>query len=147
MSNSSQRTRPVGWVLWEELLEEVILHITPLCSLFIPYGFKGQAHVSIYRTSENCKSLVLQDRCNIERYNNFGEIWSLFHKKAIVIYRFYITLNPSQKWAKTQSKVFEWPPNSNLTCMLWCFIVRKKIRKVNKYRRFVKKRFWHFDKG
>ena len=24
---------PVGLVLWEELLEDVILHITPLCSL------------------------------------------------------------------------------------------------------------------
>ena len=32
-SNSSQSTRPVGRVLWEELLEEVRLHITPLCSL------------------------------------------------------------------------------------------------------------------
>ena len=29
--------------LWEELLEEVILHITPLC--FIGYTFKGQVHV------------------------------------------------------------------------------------------------------
>ena len=33
MSNSSQSTSPAGWVLWEELFEEVILHITPLCSL------------------------------------------------------------------------------------------------------------------
>ena len=33
MSNSSQSTRPTGRVLWEELLEEVILHITPLCCL------------------------------------------------------------------------------------------------------------------
>ena len=32
-SNSSQSTCPVGRVLWKELLEEVILHITPLCSL------------------------------------------------------------------------------------------------------------------
>ena len=32
-SLSSQSTRPVRWVLWEELLEEVILHFTPLCSL------------------------------------------------------------------------------------------------------------------
>ena len=32
-SNSSQSTRPVGLVLWEELLEEVKLHITPFCSL------------------------------------------------------------------------------------------------------------------
>ena len=33
MSNSFQSTRPAGRVLWEELLEEVILHIAPLCSL------------------------------------------------------------------------------------------------------------------
>ena len=33
---------------------------------FIAYTFKGQVHVFIYRTSENCKSLVLQDKCNIE---------------------------------------------------------------------------------
>ena len=33
MSNSSQSTHPVGRVLWEELLEEVMLHITPLSSL------------------------------------------------------------------------------------------------------------------
>ena len=32
-STSSQSTRPVGRVLWEELLKEVVLHITPLCSL------------------------------------------------------------------------------------------------------------------
>ena len=32
-SNSSQSTRPVGKVLWEELLDEVIINITPLCSL------------------------------------------------------------------------------------------------------------------
>ena len=32
-SNSSQSTHPVGLVLWEESLEEFILHITPLCSL------------------------------------------------------------------------------------------------------------------
>ena len=33
MSNSSQSTRPVGPVLLEELLEGVILQITPLCYL------------------------------------------------------------------------------------------------------------------
>ena len=32
-SNSFQNTHPVGQVLWEELREEIILHITPLCSL------------------------------------------------------------------------------------------------------------------
>ena len=32
-SYSSQSTRPVGRVLWEELLKEVILHITHLCCL------------------------------------------------------------------------------------------------------------------
>ena len=33
---------------------------------FIAYTFKGQVHVLIYRTCENCKPLVLQDKCNIE---------------------------------------------------------------------------------
>ena len=33
MSNSSQSTRPVGCVLWEELLWEDKLHITQFCSL------------------------------------------------------------------------------------------------------------------
>ena len=32
MRNSSQSTHPTGQVLWEKLLVEVILHITPLCS-------------------------------------------------------------------------------------------------------------------
>ena len=32
-SKSSQSTCPVGQVLWEEFLKEVILHITCLCSL------------------------------------------------------------------------------------------------------------------
>ena len=41
MSNSSQSTPPVGRVLWKELLEEVKLHITPICSS----AFKGQVHV------------------------------------------------------------------------------------------------------
>ena len=38
-SNSSQSTHPVGRVLWKELLEEVILHIT------LAYALKGQVHV------------------------------------------------------------------------------------------------------
>ena len=41
VSNSSQSTHPIGRVLWKELLEEVILHITPI----IAYVFKGQVHV------------------------------------------------------------------------------------------------------
>ena len=34
-------------------------------------------------------------------------------------YSIYISLNLSQKRALTQPKVCEWPPNSNLTCILW----------------------------
>ena len=44
MSNSSGSTYPVGRVLWEELLNEVILHITPLCSLLHTL-LKGQVPV------------------------------------------------------------------------------------------------------
>ena len=32
---------------------------------FIAYAFKGHVHV-FCRTSESCKSLILQDKCNIE---------------------------------------------------------------------------------
>ena len=64
MSNSSQSTRPTGRrVLWEELLEEVILHITPLCSL-LHMLLKDKCKWM----SENCKSLILQDKYNIEIY-------------------------------------------------------------------------------
>ena len=35
MSISSHSTHPVGLVLLEEILEEVILHITPLCALLL----------------------------------------------------------------------------------------------------------------
>ena len=53
MGYSTQSTRPVGITQGS--------HIT-YCSLvfIIAYAFKGQV------TSENCKSLVLQDKCNIE---------------------------------------------------------------------------------
>ena len=44
MNNSSLSTCPVGRVLWEELLEGAILHITPLCYL-LHNAFKGQLHV------------------------------------------------------------------------------------------------------
>ena len=43
MSNSLQSTHPAGRVLWEELLEEIILQMTPLCSF--AYAFIGQVHV------------------------------------------------------------------------------------------------------
>ena len=62
-SNSSQSTRPVGRVLWEEYMEEVVLYITPLCSLLHTL-LKDKC--IFCRTSDNCKSLVLQDKYNIE---------------------------------------------------------------------------------
>ena len=81
MSSSSQSTCPVGRVLWEELLKEVIWacsprnffnkngviwceHITPLCSLL--HTLLKDKCLCICRMSENCKPLVLQDKCNIE---------------------------------------------------------------------------------
>ena len=63
MSNSPHSSCPVGQVLWNELLEEVILHITPLCSLL--HILLKDVECVCWK-SENCKSLVLQDRCNIE---------------------------------------------------------------------------------
>ena len=55
MSNSSQSTRHVGRVLWEELLEEVKLHITPFM-FFI--AFKGQVHVFA-----GCLKIVSHSSC------------------------------------------------------------------------------------
>ena len=34
--------------------------------VFTAYAFKGQVPSCVYKTSENCKSLVLQDKCNFE---------------------------------------------------------------------------------
>ena len=39
------------------------LHITPLCSLLHILLKDGDC---VCRTSENCKSLILQDKCSIE---------------------------------------------------------------------------------
>ena len=55
-------------MLWEELLKEVILHITPLCSLLHTLLKDKTFSACVCRTSEICKSLVLQDKCNIEIY-------------------------------------------------------------------------------
>ena len=41
---------------------------------FIAYAFKGQEHVI---TSENCKSLVLQAKCNIEIFLSPENKWAL----------------------------------------------------------------------
>ena len=68
MSNSFHSSRPVGRVLWDELIEGVVLHITPLCSLLHILLKDGEC---VCRTSENCKSLVLQDKCNIEILGRF----------------------------------------------------------------------------
>ena len=67
MSDSSQSTRPTGQVLWEELLEEAILHFTPLCSL-LHMLFKGQVHVfagreKIVRHSSCRTSAILKYFC------------------------------------------------------------------------------------
>ena len=56
-------------MLWEELIEEVILHITPSCSLLHTL-LKDKC--MLCRTSENCKSLVLQKKCNIEIFLSPG---------------------------------------------------------------------------
>ena len=48
-------------MLWEELLEEVILCIF----FFIANTFKGQVHAFAGQI-KNCTSLVLQDKFNIE---------------------------------------------------------------------------------
>ena len=52
---------------------KVILHITPLCSLLHILLKDGGC---VCRTSEDCKSLVLQDKCNIEIFLS-PAYWSL----------------------------------------------------------------------
>ena len=58
-SNSSHR--PSGRVLWEELPEEVMSHIIPLC--FIGYAFIGQVHVFAGRVKivghSSCKTSAI----------------------------------------------------------------------------------------
>ena len=62
MSNSSQSTHPTRRVFWEELLWEVILQITPLCSLLHTL-LKDKC--MCMQDKGNCESLILQDKCNI----------------------------------------------------------------------------------
>ena len=50
-------------MLWDELLEQVTFYITLLCSLLHILLKDSECDC---KTSENCKSLVLQDKCNIE---------------------------------------------------------------------------------
>ena len=67
-SNSSQSTRPVGRMLWKELyvLEEVILHITLLCSLL--------------HTLFKDKCICLQDECKLKVTRPAGQVqyWNIF---------------------------------------------------------------------
>ena len=73
----SPSSGPVGRVLWDELLKGVI-HITPLCSLLHILLKDGEC---VCRTSEYCKSLVLQDKCNIEIF--FSADLGLKNKKCL----------------------------------------------------------------
>ena len=68
-SNSSKSTRTTGWVLWEELLKEVILHITPLSSILhrllkdktLVHVFAGR--VKIVSHSSCRTSTILKNVC------------------------------------------------------------------------------------
>ena len=59
-SNSSQSTGPTGRVLWEELLEVILLPYIFYCKHF------WRTSACVCRTSEICKWLILQDKCKIE---------------------------------------------------------------------------------
>ena len=90
MSNSPHSTRPVGPVLRDELLEEVLLHIAPLYSIL---------HIllkdceCVCRTSENCKSLVLQVKCNIEIFLSPAAFKELTCHNRVRTYRLEKYLN------------------------------------------------------
>ena len=48
-------------------IRDFLSHITYyFLMFFIAYAFKGQVHVFAGRVKIDCKSLVLQDKCNIE---------------------------------------------------------------------------------
>ena len=75
MINSSQSTHSVGRVLWEELLEEFILHIGIYYTLmfFNIYAFKGQVHVFAGRvlilSRSSCRtSAMLKYFCPMQRF-------------------------------------------------------------------------------
>ena len=69
-------------MLWDELLEKVILHITPLCSLLHILLKDGEC---VCRPSENCKSLVLQDKCNIEIFLSLLCLFGLVHEILVTM--------------------------------------------------------------
>ena len=75
MSNSFQSTRPVGRLLWEELLQGVILHITLL--LFF-LAFKGQVHEFAGRVNIVNHS---KDKCNIEIFLSSGDFFNAIYSR------------------------------------------------------------------
>ena len=80
-------------MLWDELIEGVVLHITPLCSLLhIPLK-EGEC---VCRTSENCKSLVLQDKCNIEILGRFLNSFLTSGNLSCLLIAFANSLDPDQ---------------------------------------------------
>ena len=81
MSNSSQSTRPIGRLLWKELLEGVILHITPLCSLL--------------QTPSKDKCMCLQDEWKLKVTCPAGQVqyWNIL-SPAYLLFQ-YVWDNPS----------------------------------------------------
>ena len=69
-------------MLWEELLEVVITSIYSLLHTLLKDKYMGLR-------DENCKSLVLQDKCNIEIFLSPACIYSGFtteHKNQDLLY-------------------------------------------------------------
>ena len=54
-----------------------MLHITPLCSLLNMLLKDKYMCTCVCKTSENCKSVVLQDMCNIEIFLSPGQFLQL----------------------------------------------------------------------
>ena len=93
-------------MLWDELLEEVILHITPLCSLLHILLKDGEC---VCRMSENCKSLILQDKCNIKIFLSPGllifksRLYCSKEEDLFLLIRSFVPINCSSKHSSNNS--------------------------------------------
>ena len=94
MSNSFQSTHPIGRVLWEELLKEVIhvLHIIPLC--LSPCFFKKAKGILLSPPSV-CLSVRPICYLLLNHWTKFNQIWCVSY---------------SHEWGAQHEKNFLAPP-------------------------------------
>ena len=74
---------PVGRVLWDELLEEVILHITPLCSLLHILLKDGECVCRTSAILEYFYPLPLKRQSQLQQMTNFATSFPIFEKNKV----------------------------------------------------------------